>query len=157
MIDLQTQSIRAKILQVIGERCQDLLVLLPSDGEVEPDVYWARQQLLPTEVPAAVVTPKPDEPGDQGHGFDRLTMPVSISLACLIGNHNPLDLSEMLLAEMREKIPLSDQTLGGLARDVRYMGGGVDDYPEQDEQALVVTTIFEIDYETELNNPNTGV
>ena len=29
MIDLETQSIRAQILQKFGERCQALLVLLP--------------------------------------------------------------------------------------------------------------------------------
>ena len=153
MIDLDSQSVRAKILQIIGERCQALLVLLPGGADAEPTVLWARQSLSPTELPAVVVTPQPED-GERLYGIDKLTMPVTISLACLLGDHNPVDLAESLLAELRQQVPLEDPTLGGLAQDVRYVQGGVDDYPEQDDQALVVTATFEIEYETEINKPN---
>ena len=156
MINLETQSIRAQILQVLGERCQALLVLLPGGSDSEAEVYWARQSLKPQELPAAVVNPQP-ETGEMGYGFDRLTMPVTISLACLLGEQNPVDLSEYLLAELRKQVPLEDPTLGGLAQDLRYVQGGVDDYPEEDEQALVVNATFEIYYETTINNPDEGV
>ena len=84
-------------------------------------------------------------------------MPVTISLACLLGEYNAVDLSEFLLAELRRQMPLGDPSLGGLAQDLRYVQGGVDDYPEEDEQALVVNATFEIDYETTANNPDEGV
>lgn len=155
MIDLETQSIRAQILQRIGERCQALLVLLPGGSDSEAEVYWARQSLSPQELPAAVVTPQP-ETGEMGYGFDRLTLPVTISLACLLGEQNPVDLSEYLLAELRKQVPLEDPTLDGLAQDLRYVQGGVDDYPEEDDQALVVNATFEIYYETTINNPDEG-
>lgn len=156
MIDLDTQSIRARIVQTLGERCQSLLVLLPGGSDTEPEVYWARQSLRPQELPAAVVNPQP-EVGERCYGIDQLTMPVTISLACLLGEHNAVDLAESLLAEIRKQIPLDDPTLGGLAQDLRYVQGGVDDYPEEDEQALVVNATFEIDYETTANNPDEGV
>lgn len=157
MIDLDTQSIRAKILQTLGERCQLLLVLLPNDTEVEPNVYWARQSLKPeTEVPAVVITPDVEE-GDRSFAEDLLTMPVIVDLVCLLGNHNAVDLSEYLLAEMRKGIPLDDPTFNGLAINTRYVGGGVEDYPEEDDQALVVKARFEIKYETIANKPEEGV
>jgi len=156
MIDLDTKSIRARILQTLGERCQSLLVLLPGGSDIEPEVYWARQSLRPQELPAAVVNPQP-EAGERSYGIDRLTMPVTISLACLLGEHNAVDLAESLLAEIRKQVPLNDPTLGGLVQDLRYVQGGVDDYPEEDDQALVVNATFEIDYETTANNPDEGV
>ena len=155
MIDLDTQSIRAQILQALGERCQALLVLLPGGSDAEAEVHWARQSLRPQELPAAVVNPQP-ETGERSYGIDRLTMPVTISLACLLGEYNAVDLSEHLLAELRKQVPLEDPTLGGLAHDLRYVQGGVDDYPEEDDQALVVNATFEIDYETTINNPDEG-
>ena len=156
MIDLETQSIRAQILQQLGERCQSLLVLLPGGGDSEAEVYWARQSLSSQELPAAVVNPQP-ETGERSYGIDHLTMPVTISLACLLGEYNAVDLSEFLLAELRRQVPLDDPSLGGLAQDLRYVQGGVDDYPEEDEQTLVVNATFEIDYETTANNPDEGV
>ncbi|MCK4620721.1 MAG: hypothetical protein KAT62_00760 [Desulfuromonadales bacterium] len=156
MIYLETQSIRAQILQKLGERCQALLVLLPGGADTEPEVLWARQSLHPTELPAAVVNPHPED-ADRTYGVDQLTMPVTISLACLLGEHNAVDLSESLLAEIRKRVPLDDPTLGGLAQDLRYVQGGTDDYPTEDDQALVVNATFEIDYETTINNPDEGV
>ena len=156
MIDLETQSIRAQILQKIGERCQALLVLLPCGNDTEPEIYWARQSLHPTELPACVITPEP-ETGERLYGVDSLVMPVTISLACLLGEYNAVDLAESLLSELRKQIPLDDSTLDGLAQDLRYIQGGVDDYPETDDQALVVTAMFEINYETTINNPDEGV
>jgi len=156
MINLDTQSIRAQILQKLGERCQALLVLLPNESDVEADVYWARRSLSPQELPAVVVTPEP-ESNDRTFDEDQLIVPVTISLACLLGSHNAVDLAEALLAELRRQIPLDDPTLGGLAKNMRYVGGGTDDYPERDDQALVVNATFEIDYETIANKPEEGV
>lgn len=156
MIDLDTQSIRAQILQKIGERAQLLLAILPNGSENEASVYWARRSLKPQELPAAVVTPQP-ETGERTYGVDQLTMPVTISLACLRGTLNAVDLAEHLLAELRKQIAQDDPKFGGLAQDLRYVQGGVDDYPEEDEQALVVSAAFEIDYETTANNPDEGV
>ena len=156
MIDLDTQSIRAQILQKIAMRCESLLALLPKSGDIEPQVFWARRQLLPEELPAAVVTPEL-ETGERTTGVDQLTMAVTVSLVCLIGEHNAVDLSEYLLAELRRQIPLDDTTLDGLAQDIRYVEGGVNDYPDKDEQGLSVFAAFEIEYETESNNPDKGV
>jgi len=156
MIDLDTQSIRAQILQTIGERCQALLVLLPGGADAEAEVFWARQSLEPSELPACVVTPQP-EVAERTTGADQLTMEVMISLVCLLGNHNAVDLAESLLAELRQQIPADDSTIGGLAQALRYVGGGTDDYPQADDQALVVPAVFEVDYETESNNPDEGV
>jgi hypothetical protein len=156
MIDLTAQSIRAQILQAVGVRCQALLVPLPDETSSTAEVYWARQSLRPEELPAVVVTPG-IESGERSYGVDRITMPVTISLACLLGDLIAVDLGELLLAELRQKIPLTDPTLGGLAQDLRYVQGGVDDYPDQDNQALVAAVTFEIDYETAVNNPEQGV
>jgi len=156
MIDLETRSIRAQILQKLGERCQNLLALLPNGSDGEPSVFWARRGLSPSELPAIVVNPEV-ESGDRTFGEDQLTMPVTFSMACLLGNNNAVDLGEFLLAEMRRQIPDTDTTLGDLAKTIRYVQGGSDDYPERDDQALVVSATFEIDYETVKNNPNEGV
>jgi len=156
MTDLETQSIRAKILQAIGDRCQSLLVKLPSGKWADAQVFWGRQSLDPEELPAGVVTPEP-ETGERTFDSDELTMPVTISLACLLGNDNAVDLAESLLAELRRQVPLDDETLDGLAKEIRYVGGGTSDYPERDDQSLVVTATFEIDYATAANNPEESI
>ena len=154
MTDLEiSYSIRAQILQKIGERAQQMIVLLPSGMDADAQLFWARQQLHPSELPAVNILPQP-ETGDRSYGADHLTMPVQISIACLLGNNSAVDLAEDLLATMRRTVPGSDPTLGGLAQDIRYMSGGVDDYPEDADQALVATTLWEIDYQTQANNPD---
>jgi len=157
MQDLDTQSIRAQIIQAIAERAQNILVMLPGGREADPDVLWARSRLKPEELPAIVVTPEPDTPGDEAYGADLLTIPITISAACLLGKNHPVDLGEFILAQMRKAIPGNDTTIGGLAETIRYAGGGVEEYPDRNDQAMVVVVTFEIDYETATNNPDEGV
>jgi hypothetical protein len=154
MIDLDTQSIRARILQKLGEQCQYLLAMLPSGDEKEPQILWGRRSIRPEELPAVVITPQP-ESATKSYGADEITMPVTVAMVCLLGEHNPLDLGEYLLAQMREYVA-ADSTMGDLAGDTRYMEGGIDEYPESNDQALVVSTTWEIDYTTLRNNPNEG-
>lgn len=153
MTDLTTtHSIRARILSALGERCYNLLALLPSDREQTPAIYWARQSLTPGEVPAVVIIPQPEQ-GERQYGIDSLTMQVQVSMVCLLGDWLPVDLGEYLLGQMRKEIPSTDPTFGGLAIDIVYAGGGVDDYPEDTDQAMVCTTTWDISYETQNNNP----
>jgi len=152
MINLESTSTRAQILQAIGENCQNLLALLPTGTEAEASIYWARRQLKPTELPALVITPG-IETAERDYGNDILAMPVTISVAVLLGAHNALDLGEMLLAELRTVVPGADPTFNGLATDTVYTEGGVEDYPENQEQALVVNATFTITYETSANQP----
>ena len=156
MTDFTTYNVRTKILQELGRRCEWLMESEQGLSFQEAALYWARQSLDPRELPASVITPGL-ETSERGYGFDRLTLPITISLACIIADRDPLDFSEHLLAELRRKISSDDPTLGGLAQDIRYVSGGVEDYPEQDDQALVVVANFEIEYETEINNPDKGV
>jgi hypothetical protein len=155
MIDLTAETMSAKILQQLGQRAESLLVLLPNESESVPEVYWARNRLSVEELPGAVVTPGA-ESAERKYGVDVMTREVTISLVCLVGNHNPLDLSEVLLGGLKTQIPGDDMTLGGLAQDMTYSGGGVIDYPERDEQGLSVYATFEVEYHTEINNPNQG-
>jgi hypothetical protein len=155
MIDLTAETMSAKILQQLGQRAQSLLVLLPNESESVPEVYWARNILSVEELPGVVVTPSV-ESGARKYGVDVINREVTISLVCLVGDHNPLDLSEMLLGELKTQIPGSDPTLGGMAQDMTYSGGGVTDYPERDEQGLSVYATFDIEYHTEINNPKQG-
>lgn len=147
-----THSIRSRVLTALGDRCHNLVALLPDDRERTPAVYWARQRLEPSEVPAVVIIPQPEQ-AERQYGTDMITMPVSISMVCLLGDWLPVDLGEYLLAQMRKEIPAQDATLNGLAVDVHYIGGGVDDYPEDTDQAMVCTTSWEVVYETDNNNP----
>ena len=153
MTDLiATHSIRSRILTRLGDRCHNLVALLPDDRESTPAVYWARQRLEPSEVPAVVIIPQTEQ-AERQYGVDLMSMPVSISMVCLLGDWLPVDLAEYLLAQMRKEIPGTDTTLAGLAIDIKYIGGGVDDYPQDTDQAMVCTTAWEILYETQNNNP----
>jgi hypothetical protein len=153
MTDLvATNSIRSRILSALGERCYNLLALLPDDRERTPEIYWARQRLQPTEVPAVVITPQPEEATPMS-GVDEKTMPVQISMVCLLGDWKPVDLGEYLLAQMCQVIPGQDESFGGLCITINYLGGGVEDYPEDTDQAMVCTSTWAIVYETFTNNP----
>jgi len=147
-----TNSLRARILTKLGDRCHNLLALLPDDREQTPAIYWARQRLQPSEVPAVVIIPQPEQ-AERQFSADMITLPVSISMVCLLGTWRAVDLAEYLLAQMRQVVPAQDTTLGALAIDMHYLGGGVDDYPQDTDQAMVCTTSWEIIYETQNNNP----
>jgi len=151
MYELTTTTTRALILQAIANRADALLVLLPSDSSTEADLLWARSSLDPSELPAAVVNPQPETCDRDTYGIDRVNLPVTVSLCCLLGSHNSVDLGEMLLGQMCAQIPMNGITVDSKLLDIRYTGGGVESYPERDDQALVVSATFEIEYELTSN------
>lgn len=154
MADLTiSTSIRAKILAALGKRAEHMIVLLPSGLEADAALFWARSQFHPGELPAVNLLPMPENGERDGYGSDTISMQVQVSVACLLGSNIPVDLGEDILAVMRREIP-ADPTFGGLAEDTVYQSGGVEDYPQDSDQALVVTTTWEILYRTQINNPD---
>ncbi len=148
-----SNSIRARILAALGSRAEALVAIMPDGLSQGMDLTWARQALSPGELPLINILPQP-ETAERSYGVDRMTFPVQIAVACLLGDYRPIELAEDLLAKMRSVLPAADPTLGGLAEDMRYTGGGVEDYPEDEDQALVVITQWEIVYETQGNDPD---
>lgn len=156
MTDLEiSYSIRARILQKIGERVQQMIVLLPSGMDADAQLFWARRIEDPKEeLPVVIVWPRLETSQRTSFGMDAITMAFDVHIVCLIGKHNFVDLGEDLIATMRRTIPGSDPTLDGLVTDIRYVSGGADEYPTVSDQALNVMTSWEIDYETQANNPD---
>ena len=50
-------------------------------------------------------------------------------------------------------IQAKDITGGGLVDDISYAGGGVENYPQTKDDALVVTATFTVTYQTNIGNP----
>lgn len=139
-------TIRRQILDALGVRAAQ--VRLPG-GTAALNICYARQTLAAAELPALVITPQ-EESAERRYGQDLITMPVSVSVAAVLGAFEPLTLAEAILGELRSVFPAP---LEGLAEDIRYAEGGVNEWPERQDQAIVVTAVFNIVYSTAANDP----
>ena len=156
-------SIREQIILIILDLLDGLAAPLPVDGEAAATVYRARKFFDPAtgEVPAVSVFPQPDEPGnEESYDVDSLIMPIEVHVLALFGDRNPSELGELMLAELRYALGGCDPSraalfnvLGELIDSIRFVGGGIEDYPDEDDQALVVRGVFNIEYSTVAGDP----
>lgn len=131
---------------------QDIETLLATRHGAD-NVYRGRTQFEYADLPCVSILPGL-ETAEKAYGEQRLTMPVSVHAVQVSGDNEPGVLAETILGN------LIDDVIGGRSSishisDIRYTGGGVETWPEQDEQALSVQIDIEIQYSTNIGDPYT--
>lgn len=136
-----TETIRELILQ-------DLAGVLAARHD---NVHQGRTQLEYSDLPCAVILPGMEE-AERVYGEQRITMPVSIHAVQVVGDNEAGSLAETLLGELISDVVGGKESVSR-ADDIRYVSGGVETWPEQNEQALSVQIDIEVQYSTKLGDP----
>jgi hypothetical protein len=143
-------TIRELILQDV----QTQLEKLSGYGDVrrDPDVLIRDvSKGDDTALPCMLMIPGKDA-AEKAYGQQQLTMPVSIYAIQVIGDNVSGPLAEVILGE------LINNLIGGRGNisridDLQYVSGGVEDWPDQADQALSVQIDIEIQYSTNIGDP----
>ncbi len=114
-------------------------------------VYRGITQYQNADLPVIALLPELEE-SSREYGIQKSTATININAIQVMGDTNPSVLAEQMLGELIACI------IGGRANisnieDIRYTGGGSEDYPDAEEQTIMVQCNIEVDYETLIGDP----
>lgn len=138
-------TIREQIIQSLVE------IIENHTGGQYGTVYRGRTYFTPTELPAVSVLPGV-ESSERQYGEQFNTMPMVVHVAQVIGDYNSSVLAEVILGDMIEST-IGQRSQVSKINDLRYTGGGAEDYPDADEQTQIVVLNLEIEYTTNIGDP----
>jgi len=139
-------SIREQIIQDIVTQ----LGTLSGYGDVHRGLIYFESG----DLPAIAVLPGV-ETAEKKYGEQFCVMPVAVHAIQVIGSgNNPSVVGEVALAD------LIDNLIGGRdnidkVNNITYAGGGIEDYPDENEQAIVINVNIDVEYCTNLGDPFT--
>lgn len=146
-------SIREKIIQRVMTALAAITVANGYNTGCGAHVHRGKRGFSDaSDLPAVVVFPQVETSSKTQYGTDAHVMPVEINAALIYGGTSPSVLGEQALADIIKAMG-TDPTLNGLASSVTYAGGGIDEYPDEAMQAVVVVASFEVAYETRRGDP----
>jgi hypothetical protein len=116
-------------------------------------VYRGRTYFEYADLPCISLLPGV-ESSSRSYGEQQSTMPVTVHAIQVVGDNDPSVLAETILGVLIENIIGGRSNISNID-DIRYTGGGVEDYPAEDEQAISVLVNLEVDYSTNLGDPYT--
>lgn len=140
-------TIRELIIQELANQLE--LATIGDYGQV----YRGRTYFTPDELPVMAVLPAA-ETAERSYGEQNCTMPVALHVVQVLGNNDPSTLGETILGDMIQATVGNRDKISYIS-DLRYTGGGVEDYPDREDQALVVVLNLEVDYNTNIGDPYT--
>ena len=94
------------------------------------------------------------ESSSRSYGEQQSTMPVTVHAIQVVGDNDSSVLAETILGALIENIIGGRDNISNID-DIRYTGGGVENYPAVDEQAISVQMNLEVDYSFNLGDPYT--
>lgn len=114
-------------------------------------VHRGRTQFEYADLPCVTILPEA-ETAERVYGEQQLTMPVAIHAVQVVGNKEVGTLAEDTLGELISSVIGSRLSLSRID-DIYYTEGGVETWPEQEEQALSVQISIEVKYSTKIGDP----
>jgi len=147
-------TIRKEIIANIVTSLADIRTANGYVTEIGTNVFKVRKNLSSSKLPAITVWPQ-SEDNEKIHGKNRSTMPIRIEGILAFTQGDDLsDLAEDILGDIRKRMEdLSDDVTSGLADRIEYQSGGVDEYPEPGDAAVVCSAVFNIVYKTVAGDP----
>ena len=146
-----SDTIRERIISAIVSRLAAITIANGYNTDMGNSVFRVQHKLDPGDLPACVVWPRTEE-ADRNYGKQICVMPVRIEGLAVCISYTPLDnfsvVSEKILGDMIRCIcgGTLAQVTGGLADDVKYTGGGTDEYPDAGETTVGASAVFDIGY-----------
>jgi len=141
---MMADTIRELIIQDIVSQLETLIGY--------GDVYRGRTYFVHDDLPAISVLPGVETGESRHFGEQFLILPVAIHAVQVIGENEPSPLAEEVLGALVDNI-IGGRSNIGHTNDIRYIGGGVEDYPAVEEQTISVHINIEIEYSINVGDP----
>jgi len=123
-------------------------------------VYRGRTYFDYEEMPCITVLPGV-ETADKQYGEQFCTMPVTVHAVQVVSVGDGEDRAnqssergEIILGDLINKLIRGRDNIDRI-NNIRYTGGGIEDYPDVEEQTISVQVSLEVDYCTNLGDPYT--
>ena len=146
--------------QIIASICAELVDIRTASGynvDLGSTVKRAQKLNDKDKLPAVAVFPLTED-NEPIQGKNLLTMNVRIEGLSKFGSKNPSVVAEAMLGDIIKRMTnptlnAADDIAGGFAESVRYLEGGVDDYPDDGQYSVGVFGIFAVNYKTKIGDP----
>lgn len=155
-------TIRELIILDFMSRLADITTAGGYNTNIGSKVIRARKKLAPAELPAVVAIPGTEKAESQ-YGYSKCQMEMRIEGVALFGSTDPSVMSEKILGDLKKCILAPYNALTsphtGWSRSpdyidsILYTGGGVEEYPDDDQITAGAYAIFEVGYTTKLDDP----
>ncbi len=146
-------TIRELILQDIVTQLGSLNTANGYNTNCGQNVLRGTTEIPLQDLPASVVLPG-EESGAHEYGDQLLTMPLEIHGLHKRGDLNISVLGEQMLGDLISCLVGGQSNIGYIDR-LHYSGGGIEEYPGPEDQALSVRASIEVEYTTLIGDPYT--
>lgn len=148
-------SIRERIIQEIDYALSQLMTANGFNCNCGATRERGRKSWEETDLPCLSLFPGIETAARTAYGMDQMVMPIRVDmLDNYTGDTTANHKGEKMLADIKEVMRRSRATLlAGLAEDIQYTGGGMEDFPELKTKTVGVTASFNITYQTRLGDP----
>lgn len=142
-------TIRETLIQEIATALATVLTANGYNTECGQNVQRGIKQIDPDNLPAISVFPG-IENATRAYGCSTCVMNLRLEGIAAFGSNNPSGVAEQILGDL---IKAMFQPLDTIDGDVKYVSGGIEEYPEPGEKVIGVPANFEITYRTVAGDP----
>jgi len=146
-------TIRELIIQDVVAQLGTLTTANGYNTSCGQDVRRGETEVPLADLPASVVLPGEDS-AEHEFGQQNCTMPVEIHALHKRGDLNISVLGEQMLGDLISCLVGGRDSIGYIDR-LHYSGGGIEEYPGPEDQALSVRASIEVEYTTLIGDPYT--
>jgi hypothetical protein len=146
-------TIRELILQDIVSQLQTLTIANGYNTSCGQSVARARMEIAIADLPAISIIPG-EESAQKGYGEQLHTMPLEVHALHKRGDLDMSVLAEQMLGDLISCLVGGQDSISYID-SLAYTGGGVDEWPAPEDQALSVRASLEVEYTTVIGDPYT--
>ena len=142
-------TIREKIIQDVVASMTGATYTLLNGADIMRGRVLFQEEI--ESLPIITIIPREEEAEIGSYGQTVCFMPVKIGALAVIGALNPSELGEAIHGEL---ITAAMRIETGHARKMAYIGGGVEQYPDQLGQPVIAVSVnVAFEYETDIGDP----
>lgn len=169
----ETYTIQERIITALCSQLETIRTDRGYGTDMGANVLLAPLQIDTEDMPAVAVFPGVEE-SDRLYGAQENRMPVEIKAILSHAESNPAIVGARALGDVIRCVLFREEPEGPeepeepeepawptegtywpLVADLEYKGGGVEEYPGQDDTVTMVSVMFEVTYLTDIGNPYT--
>lgn len=144
-------TIRELTLQDVVTQLENINTANGYNTNCGQNVARAQMEFLLESLPATMVLPG-DETAEHAYGEQRLIMSLDIYALHKREDTDMAVLAEQMLGDLISCLVGGQDNISYID-SLAYTGGGVDDWPAPEDQALSVRASYEITYTTDIGDP----
>ena len=147
-------TIRELIIRQIVARLETIRTASGYNTDLGNNVNRVQRFYHGMELPACSPYALTETAENTTYGMVKCTMPVRVEAFALFGSVNPAVISEQMLGDLIKCLTAPSWTRSPeYISDLRYIGGGSEEYPESEDTVVGTHADFIVVYETENGDP----